>query len=60
MIAACVVNCAETGDNRILATFLDRLIGKPKEVESFGEEEQDHSKDETINQLVSLIVKERK
>lgn len=29
MIAACMVNAIETGDNRIMASFLDRLIGKP-------------------------------
>lgn len=31
MIASCMVNAIQTGDNRIMATFLDRIIGKPKE-----------------------------
>ncbi len=56
MIAACVVNAAETGDNRILATFLDRLIGKPREIEPLGEEPtHDTSKDATIARLVGMI-----
>jgi hypothetical protein len=31
MIASCMDNGIQVGDNRILATILDRLIGKPKE-----------------------------
>lgn len=39
MLAACMVNAIATGDNRIMATFLDRIIGKPKEtVELSGTE----------------------
>jgi hypothetical protein len=55
MIAACVVNCAETGDNRILATFLDRLIGKPKEAEPLGEDGQDESREDRLQRIKEIL-----
>lgn len=54
MIASCMVNAVDTGDNRILSTFLDRLIGKPSESEPHDD---DKSLDETKSAMVDLIVK---
>lgn len=57
MIASCMVNACDTGDNRILATFLDRILGRPKETVELTDsnDEKINEKDETINQLVQMI-----
>lgn len=60
-LMSCLNNSFQSGDFKALNVILDRVLGKIPEAPLGPEEETlDHSKDETINQLVSLIVKERK
>jgi hypothetical protein len=55
MIAACIVNGVETGDNRILATFLDRLIGKPREIEELDPESDEESRLDRIKRIRAIL-----
>lgn len=62
-IISCLNNCIQNGDNRILATFLDRLIGKPKEMVEISQSEDKkeiNQKDQVIDRLVKMISDKRK
>ncbi len=59
-LISCLNNCIQTGDNKILATFLDRLIGKPKEIDDINDETNVSPKDELIGQFVSMLFEKEK
>lgn len=59
MMASCMANAIQTGDNRIMATFLDRIIGKPKEmIELTGKDGEalNTSLDIHLEDLAKMIV----
>jgi hypothetical protein len=50
-------NTLQTGDDRSIRLIMDRILGKVQESESSPlDEQQDHSKDSVIQDLVKLIV----